>query len=132
MKKPLENIAQEISDVLVAEMQSGESKGTPDSPSLIHMLVDRLADEVVKQIRDANSGKGMPGQQLATGLVKSSGPAKRKRSDDDDDDDDASASRFPNLKYAKPKYQDVESILRYIESDEGKGGVKLVIMNFND
>lgn len=43
-----------------------------------------------------------------------------------------SRSEFPNLKYAKPKYQNVESLLNYIEQDEDKGGIKLVIMNFND
>lgn len=39
---------------------------------------------------------------------------------------------YPNLKYRKPKYKNMESVLKYIESDEGNGGVKLVIMNFND
>ena len=40
---------------------------------------------------------------------------------------------FPNLKYRKPKYKNVESILNYVESNEDdKAGVKLVIMNFND
>lgn len=55
--------------------------------------------------------------------------------DNDDDDDDLSDPRvnFPNLKYAKPKYKNMESVLKYIESDDGRsGGVKLVIMNFND
>jgi len=40
---------------------------------------------------------------------------------------------YPNLKYRKPKYQNVNEMLKYVESDSGKGdGVKLVIMNFND
>lgn len=40
---------------------------------------------------------------------------------------------YPNLKYRKPKYKDTGDILKYIESDgPGTGGVKLVIMNFND
>jgi hypothetical protein len=40
---------------------------------------------------------------------------------------------YPNLKYKKPKYQNVNEMLKYVESDSGKGdGVKLVIMNFND
>ena len=36
------------------------------------------------------------------------------------------------LKYAKSKYQNVESLLNYIETKEDEGGIKLVIMNFND
>jgi len=40
---------------------------------------------------------------------------------------------YPNLKYRKPKYQNVNELLKYVESDKGKpDGVKLVIMNFND
>lgn len=40
---------------------------------------------------------------------------------------------YPNLKYRKPKYQNVSEVLKYVESDKEKAeGVKLVIMNFND
>lgn len=40
---------------------------------------------------------------------------------------------YPNLKYRKPKYQNVSEMLKYVESENGKGeGIKLVIMNFND
>lgn len=40
---------------------------------------------------------------------------------------------YPNLKYRKPKYQNVSEVLKYVESDKEKGeGIKLVIMNFND
>ena len=52
--------------------------------------------------------------------------------EEDEDEADAAGPSLPNLKYAKPKYKDVESILRYVESDDGPSGVKLVIMNFND
>jgi len=40
---------------------------------------------------------------------------------------------YPNLKYRKPKYQNVSEVLKYVEGDKDKGEtVKLVIMNFND
>lgn len=40
---------------------------------------------------------------------------------------------YPNLKYRKPKYQNVSELLKYVESPDDKGqGIKLVIMNFND
>ncbi|MFH1428028.1 MAG: hypothetical protein ABIG60_05925 [Patescibacteria group bacterium] len=40
---------------------------------------------------------------------------------------------YPNLKYRKPKYKNVESILNYVETEGGSGEkIKLVIMNFND
>ena len=43
-----------------------------------------------------------------------------------------SVTNLPNLKYAKSKYRNVESLLNYIERNEADGGIKLVIMNFND
>ena len=46
--------------------------------------------------------------------------------------DDGAETSFPNLKYAKSKYKDMESVLKYVEQDQEKGGLKLVIMNFND
>lgn len=56
--------------------------------------------------------------------------------DDDDNDEVNSKSMFPNLKYRKPKYQNVESVLKYVESKKEKGesggDVRIVIMNFND
>jgi len=54
------------------------------------------------------------------------GKALKERGDDTSDDDDEDSK--------KPKYRNIESILRYVESpDQGAGGgVKLVIMNFND
>ena len=40
---------------------------------------------------------------------------------------------FPNLKYAQPKYSNVSELIKYVESDEPqKGGIRLVIINFND
>lgn len=40
---------------------------------------------------------------------------------------------YPNLKYRKPKYQNVRELLKYVETNKEKpDGVKLVIMNFND
>ena len=53
-------------------------------------------------------------------------------SDDDEDEADNLKSSYPNLKYRKPKYKNIESILKYVETPDDKGGVKLVIMNFND
>lgn len=57
--------------------------------------------------------------------------------DDDNDDDEAgSKSLFPNLKYRRPKYQNIDSVLKYVESKKEKGqdggDVRIVIMNFND
>ena len=42
------------------------------------------------------------------------------------------AGTFPNLKYAEPKYKNIESLMKFVESKGEAGGVKLIIMNFND
>lgn len=40
---------------------------------------------------------------------------------------------FPNLKYNKPKYSNVSELIKYVESDKPQeGGIRLIIMNFND
>ena len=39
---------------------------------------------------------------------------------------------YPNLKYAKAKYENVQEVMKYIESDGSGDGIKIVIMNFND
>lgn len=48
------------------------------------------------------------------------------------DEIDVEDGQFSNLKYSKTKYKNFHSLLRYIESPREAGGVKLVIMNFND
>jgi hypothetical protein len=55
-----------------------------------------------------------------------------KQNDNDEDEVKNTDSSFPNLKYARPKYKNVDSVLKYIEGQEEGKGVKLVIMNFND
>ena len=77
------------------------------------------------------------GLQIGLGTVEETAEVERHRArqgeeDDDEDEVEGSGSSYPNLKYAKPKYKNVESVLKYVESDEDRGGLKLVIMNFND
>jgi len=94
-----------------------------------------MVGEVVRQLKEADSGKGLSDEDVKAKLEKVERKlAKRGITGEDEDEDEVvgTGSSFPNLKYAKPKYKNIESILKYIETDEDKGGVKLVIMNFND
>ena len=100
-----------------------------------------LASRLVQQMKPE---KGlvlqMQNQDVQAGLQKAEDKMGRALNgsvdstpDDDDDEIHGSQSQYPNLKYKKPKYQNVESILRYVEGDEkSSGGVRLVFMNFND
>lgn len=164
MKKALQGVVQEITHSLVLEMESRPHGKRSASVSIIDLLLQQLTKEVVKQLKEANAGKGLSDEDVEAKLEKVAREPKEAKTDkelsdenvlaklqkvesklekrgitveDDDNDEDedevaGNGSSFPNLKYAKPKYKNVESILRYIESDEDKGGVKLVIMNFND
>ncbi len=137
MNKALQGVVQEITHGLVLEIESHQCMEKSASVSIIDLLLQQLAKEVVRQLKEANSGKGLSDENVEAKLEK----ADRKLAklgitgqDEDEDEDEVTGTRssFPNLKYAKPKYNNIESILKYIETDEDKGGVKLVIMNFND
>ncbi|MCH7685144.1 MAG: hypothetical protein IH899_00425 [Planctomycetes bacterium] len=47
-------------------------------------------------------------------------------------DGSAADVRGDESKYMAPKYKNLDSLLRYVETDSGQGTVKVVIMNFND
>ena len=129
-------MAEEISRGLSAELDGRTTVKRPRTDGIVELLLRQLADEVVRQM-EADSQEIATVDDLETRLDKLEAKlealnAGEDGDDDDDDDDDGSRSSFPNLKYAKPKYKDVESVLRYVEGDDDSGGVKLVIMNFND
>jgi len=128
LKKALQCVAQEISHGLVLVEKSA-------SVSITDLLLQQMVGEVVRQLKEADSGKGLSDEDVKAKLEKVERKlAKRGITGEDEDEDEVvgTGSSFPNLKYAKPKYKNIESILKYIETDEDKGGVKLVIMNFND
>ena len=152
MRKKLQNLTQEISQGLVVEVEADGDGPVGPGVSLAGLLLRQLEREVCRQIERAIAIRDqLPEQLLEKRLqalerkletllpVAQETPADDQKQpsvlqDDDEDDDEASGegSRFPNLKYAKAKYRNVESILKYVERDEDRGGVKLVIMNFND
>ena len=115
LKKTLRAAAHDITNSLVGELGDRivtDSRQTVD----VEALLQRLAEEVADQL-------------VARGMTRQSLP---ESSSDEDDDEARPGDRLPNLKYAGPKYKDVESVLKYIEQEDDKGGVKLVIINFND
>lgn len=137
MNKALQGVVREITHNLVLEIEDQQYVERSASVSIIDLLLQQLVKEVVGQLKEANAGEGLSDEDVEAKLEK----VERKLAkvgitgqDDDEDEDEVAGtgSSFPNLKYAKPKYKNIESILKYVERDEDKGGVKLVIMNFND
>ena len=147
-KNALQTAADDIASAMVREMTNPQGEGKADSVSMLDLLLDPLAEKVAALMTGANPPKGSAresrgakSRRAETSLARSLASHDSDDDDDDDDDDDGDDDNevrghkrgsFPNLKYAKPKYKNVESILKYIERDEDRGGVKLVIMNFND
>ena len=134
MRNGLRGVAQEISYDLVREIGRHRPMKKSTTGGVIDLLLDQLAEEVVSELTaDLKAGTATHDLEarLET-LEKKLHQLASTHSDEDDDEEDGRESRLPNLKYAKPKYKDVQSILKYIESEQDRGGVKLVIMNFND
>ena len=134
MNKAVQTIAEEISHRLTLEMNGGLVEDGPTPTTLLDLLLQRLATKVARQLTTMNSSVDSFDDDLEVRLAKVEKKLARQLQGQADNDSDMAkpASDFPNLKYAKPKYKNVESILKYVERDEDKGGVKLVIMNFND
>ena len=134
MRNGLRGVAQEIGYDLVREIGRHRPMKTSRTGGVIDLLLDQLAEEVVSELTaDLKVGTATHDLEarLAT-LEKKLNQLASTPSAEDDEEEDGRESRLPNLKYAKPKYKDVQSILKYVESEQDRGGVKLVIMNFND
>lgn len=133
MKKILKSLASDIADKLTADLEELPSQ-TPGATGIGDWLVDELAGHVAQAINADHE----PIRKIA-GPVDPGHQALEHRGVDlnsvDGKGDVKAGERgtsFPNLKYAKPKYKNVDSVLKYIEETQDTGGIKLVIMNFND
>ena len=135
MKKTIRELPQDIAQDLVSDVRMASNTTEPESPMFVGLLVNRLAQEVVDQLDNSTPGNATASKAMETRLQRLEHKLDRllgTEAEEDAEDASARGSNFPNLKYAKPKYQNVESLLNYVERDDDKGGLKLVIMNFND
>lgn len=142
VRNNLEDTKREIAKCIAGEVVT-EVKGMGLLAASRSLLGGLMVRGITQALVQATSPLNHPilhsqNRDIQSALAKAEEKLNRALSlsvDNDDDDDDLSDPRanFPNLKYAKPKYKNMESVLKYIESDDGRsGGVKLVIMNFND
>lgn len=148
--KILQEIRNELASTLLFDLKKSEpgSEINMEKNSVWQMLIEELAPQVAKEIKkelreedllkdkkivinNKNTEKGLikAEEKLEKVMRKLSG---EQAEDEDEDEIKDTGSNYPNLKYAKPKYKNMESVLKYIESKDDNGGVKLIIMNFND
>ena len=135
-------MAQEITHGLVREAESLRAVEKSGVSGIVELLVEQLAQEVVRQLEEESSAAEISDNledrldrletQVQALVAGDSDSDEEEQDDDDEDEAEGAASSLPNLKYAKPKYKGIDSVLKYIERDDDDGGIKLVIMNFND
>ena len=123
-------LADDIALGLVEELQRRKAVPVPPAPSARDMLAQRLARETVSQLDMVQTGTSPEQQVLLLRLqrvektleklaarIRSAAPETADRSNDSEEGS---------------KYQNVDTLLKYVDASGAEGGVKLVIMNFND
>jgi hypothetical protein len=139
----MRNVAEQIADGLVLEMRDEQSDQLNSYVNMVDLLLQQLAEKVVSLLKQANSTADDSDEQWEARLQKAEaklslprsgsqpGSGRQPRSGSQDVAKEQISS-LPNLKYARPKYENLESVMKFVEQEDGRDGVKLVIMNFND
>lgn len=116
--------------ILIKNLWRQDADETEDTDFLRKIIINSNNQDVRDTLKKAEEKIG---RALNTS-VDNDGDDKNE--DENEDEIENNDSQFPNLKYRKPKYQNLESVLKYVESKEKKGDnggdVRIVIMNFND
>ena len=132
MKKGLRVLADDIAIGLAQELRGQRERTSSSRPSIADSLVNRVANEVLERLNGGQTstdfGDESPLQRLERVEEKLErltagirGPILERLAGDESALDGEGA-----------KYQNVESLIKYMESSENGGGIRLVIMNFND
>ena len=136
LRNALHSLVDEIAAALVQEIKTRSSEGVPGESKATDEFASIVAKEIALEVTQrlpipisdpATAGQGVQRRlaALESRLEKLTGGSRESSKGEP-------GSGHSNLKYAKSKYQNVESLLNYIETKEADGGIKLVIMNFND
>ena len=127
-------MAEQIADGLVLEMRQDRPAELNSYVNMVDLLLQQLAEKVVSLLRQANSTTDVSDEEWEGRLQKADkklGKLSFRRSGSEDVGKEQIAD-LPNLKYARPKYENLESVMEFVEKEDDRDGVKLVIMNFND
>ena len=125
--RKLRNLAHEIADGLMVELSERRSGLDPAAAGIVDALDLLLAQRAGDRPRLHES--------VASRLDRLERAVRRLAvlpSEDGESEDESAGDTEIDEATRPAKYKDVESVLKYIEDEDGKSGVKLVIMNFND
>ena len=132
LKTTMQALAEEIALGLAREIRSQQVAPEPTAPKPIDRFVDRVAQEVVGRIDNGDLAVPANVERLLERLEKVESRLEKLTSGIRSALEEGTATQTASLVGEGAKYQNVESLLKYIETPDGEGGVKLVIMNFND
>ena len=136
LRAMIQDLAEDIAGSMLQELKVISTEPTPSSAIAVEKLADQVAKEVAEEMAEhllAKSAVTPTADQedrdkLAALEQQVTELAEKLRGTSSQE----GTANFPNLKYAKSKYRNVESLLNYIENKDTESGIKLVIMNFND
>ena len=137
----LQTVATEISNRLKLEMIEGKELENSSVPNITLVFLPGLAETVAQRL--SSQGPVQPsanGDSEAEALLESRLRKVELRlrrltispQTDAEAEVASTAKALPNPEEAKSKYGHMDSILKYVDASEEQGGLRLVIMNFND
>ena len=132
MNKALQGVADQIAGTLVYEIVGDRQVARPPYQDMVDRLARMMGEEVASWMEGINAHTGTEVKVVLDRLQEVEKKLEKLSSELDSVPAKEVSSSLPNLKYAKSKYHNVESLLNYVERGEDQGGLKLVIMNFND
>jgi len=135
LNKAFQGVADNIANTLIKEIVGDGQAASPlrkeivDSEELVRApyqdMVDRLGRmvgaEVAAWIEKINEDTGTEVRAVLDRLLELEKRLEKLSSELDSGSEKAGGASLPNLKYAKSKYQNVESLLNYVEQGEDRG-----------
>ena len=132
MKKGLRVLADDIAIGLAQELRGQRERTKPSRPSIADSLVDRVAKEVLERLNGGQTSTYLGDESPLDRLEKVEEKLERLTAGFRGPILERLAGDESALDGEGAKYQNVESLIKYMESSESGEGIKLVIMNFND
>ena len=129
-------LANDIALGLARELRSQRALAENPRPNFFDLIVEEITQQVVNALGAGDLAPQTVEQQRAGRLRevdnKLAGLDSRIRSAIQGETINGSLDSDADSDEEGSKYQNIESLIKYVESSDGGGGVKLVIMNFND
>ena len=130
MKNVMQVLADDIALGLVEKWQGRKAVPVPPASSARGMFVEQLAQESVSQLDTVQTGASSERQVLLQRLQQVESTLQILAAQIRLEPAESEADSNPGEEGSK--YQNVDTLLKYVDGSGAEGGVKLVIMNFND